>query len=360
LFHQLDYGATEAFVLISTAKTFVYVSFASFVIALFAQAPAAAAIKPLPLGAPPKVTITEFNDLPTPWGYEGPACVAAGPGRALWVTYDVDQDAGASYILKIGLGGALLATYDSTQVGDIVSGPVGAVWAIADPQDTTPDLVRVTPQGREKYFFASGATPISLALGPDRHVFWFTEYASQGGYAIGRMTLGGQVSTYTDGLSSSAALWDITAGPDGAMWFTDTTGGIGRITAYTQTIREFRAGITSGSGPYSIALGPDGALWFTEYTGHRIGRITTAGVATESKTLASGASPNDIVAGPDGAMWFTENNPDMVGRISMSGQITEYSGVSAGGLPTCIVSAPDGTLWFTEQAGNRMGRVSLR
>ncbi|MDQ0940162.1 hypothetical protein [Streptomyces sp. V1I1] len=38
---------------------------------------------------------------------------------------------------------------------------------------------------------------------------------------------------------------------------------------------------TAGCGPFGTAAGPDGALWFTESTVDRIGRITTAGHAIE-------------------------------------------------------------------------------
>jgi streptogramin lyase len=37
-----------------------------------------------------------------------------------------------------------------------------------------------------------------------------------------------------------------------------------------------------GGGPWLIALGPDGALWFTEVTGS-IGRISTSGVIAQYK-----------------------------------------------------------------------------
>ena len=37
----------------------------------------------------------------------------------------------------------------------------------------------------------------------------------------------------------------------------------------------------SNSGLVDITAGPDGALWFTEYGGGDIGRITTTGVITQ-------------------------------------------------------------------------------
>src|SRR5438876_6556674 len=48
--------------------------------------------------------------------------------------------------------------------------------------------------------------------------------------------------------------------------------------AMAQVITEFSAGITAAAFPYDITAGPDGNLWFTEYNGTRIGRITPLGV----------------------------------------------------------------------------------
>ncbi len=75
--------------------------------------------------------------------------------------------------------------------------------------------------------------------------------------------------------------------------------------------------------PHSIVAGPDGALWFTNSNlgvptnGHNaIGRITTSGVVTEYP-LSPSSSPFSITAGPDGALWFTEANTGKVGRLSL-------------------------------------------
>jgi hypothetical protein len=48
-------------------------------------------------------------------------------------------------------------------------------------------------------------------------------------------------------------------------------------------ITEFPA--TPHSGLQDITVGPDGNLWFTELGGHRIGRITMAGVITDFPVL---------------------------------------------------------------------------
>ena len=75
----------------------------------------------------------------------------------------------------------------------------------------------------------------------------------------------------------------------------------------------------SGCGqPGAITAGPDGALWFTGNIGSNgvnglIGRITTAGAITEFP-IPSGSTAMDITAGPDGALWFTE----LIARLAAS------------------------------------------
>ena len=106
----------------------------------------------------------------------------------------------------------------------------------------------------------------------------------------------------------------ITAGRDGALWFTEIgTGKIGRITT-AGDVTEFDI-TTANMHPLSIACAPDGALWFTEANGTRgpaitqirVGRITTAGVVTEYNPSGDpNLGPADITAGPDGNIWVTE------------------------------------------------------
>src|SRR4029079_18935221 len=55
--------------------------------------------------------------------------------------------------------------------------------------------------------------------------------------------------------------------------------------------------------PLEITVGPDGNLWFSETAEPGIGRITTAGQITDFP-LAGGMVPVGIAAGPDGNIWF--------------------------------------------------------
>jgi streptogramin lyase len=119
----------------------------------------------------------------------------------------------------------------------------------------------------------------------------------------------------------------ITAGPDGALWFTEERGQIGRITT-VGVITEFAV---PSSFAYGITAGPDGALWFTQSTtptagcfprcpkGNKIGRITTAGIVSEFNIPTAGSGSEGIAAGPDGNLWFTESNGNKIGRITTTG-----------------------------------------
>jgi virginiamycin B lyase len=149
--------------------------------------------------------------------------------------------------------------------------------------------------------------------------------------------------------------WHITAGPDGALWFTElNSNNIGRITT-AGAISEYP--VPTANSPYQIATGPDGALWFTEDFGNKIGRITTGGVITEYDIPTLNSQPEGITAGPDGALWFTEWNSGKIGRITTAGVITEYPTSPSGG-PTSITTGPDGALWFTYNSGSKIGRIT--
>ena len=103
------------------------------------------------------------------------------------------------------------------------------------------------------------------------------------------------------------------------------------------------------SNPHGITAGLDGALWFTNSGNNSIGRITTGG---KVKTVSdpSIATPLSITAGLDGALWFTNYGNDSIGRITVRGSVTAST---APGVvkPEFIAPGSDGALWFTNFAG---------
>ena len=105
--------------------------------------------------------------------------------------------------------------------------------------------------------------------------------------------------------------------PPAACHATGTpTGPAGTITAFALPAE---SGILS-----DLTAGPDGNLWFTANTAllsGDIGRLTPDGQVTlfplKTHTLVSG-----ITTGPDGNLWFGEM--EAIGRITPAGQITHF------------------------------------
>src|SRR4029077_18097470 len=109
----------------------------------------------------------------------------------------------------------------------------------------------------------------------------------------------------------------ITSGPDGNLFFTEVGGGgrSGKITT-AGVITEFPA----TAGGYGIVTGSDGNLWIAAV--NKIIKMTPAGVQTPY-SLASGSSALRITNGPDGALWYVNQTKNTVGRITTAGVITE-------------------------------------
>jgi len=197
-------------------------------------------------------------------------------------------------------------------------------------------------------FPASGG-PGGITAGPDG-ALWFTEFV---GNKIGRMTTAGVVTEFPIP-TANASPREIVAGPDGNLWFTEEDGNkIGRITI-GGVITEFSA----SGGPSGIAAGPDGAIWYTEHQGNRIVRISTSGLSLAFAVPTIGSCPESITAGPDGNLWFTESCSHKIGRLTVAGSFTEFSVPTADIGNNGIVAGPDGNLWFTEGNADKVGRIT--
>lgn len=209
----------------------------------------------------------------------------------------------------------------------------------------------------KEYQLSGSPVPTSITAGPDG-ALWFTEYF---GNKIGRITTTGTITEYpVAGVGSELSqLNTITAGPDGALWFTEGYAGkIGRITT-EGSITEYA--VLSGDRPGGITAGPDGALWFTStHSGGIIGRITTTGVVTEYP-LPPGHAPTDITLGPDGALWFTDLGANQIGRMTADGVLRAQFSLSPIScscvVPAGIGAGPDGALWFAKDI-DKIGRIT--
>lgn len=202
-----------------------------------------------------------------------------------------------------------------------------------------------------------GYGPGEITAGPDGNL-WFTE---QEGSAIGRITPCGAITEFTTSYSGGAD--GIVTGPDHNLWFMENSGSIGRITP-DGTFTQFSAPSSSGLDN-AITSGPDGNLWFTLTLANDIGRISPQGAVTLFSVPTPNSHPEGITAGPDGNLWFVENLAGRVGRVTLQGQFNEFSLPDAQSCPQRITAGPDGNLWFTEDSpvesgctGNHIGRIT--
>jgi virginiamycin B lyase len=200
------------------------------------------------------------------------------------------------------------------------------------------------------------AEPLGITAGPDA-ALWFTETAAA---RIGQVTLDGVVTEFAVGVRQLTSTPErITSGPDGALWFTDPGANrIGRMT--TDGDLTVFAVPSSAADLQGITSGPDGAVWFTEQRADKIGRIDPDGTLTEyGAPWATRPNPSGfhgIVAGSDGALWVTEESAHAIARVTTGGLFTEYP-LPSGNDPLAITAGPDGALWFTESS-TQIGRIT--
>jgi virginiamycin B lyase len=123
----------------------------------------------------------------------------------------------------------------------------------------------------------------------------------------------------------------------------------------------------------SMTAGPDGALWFTSFaqsppdgkaSASLVGRMTMAGVVTRYSLPSASSGPASITAGPDGNLWFVEPASNAIGRITTNGMVTEYALPTTSGQTSTalfgIVTGPDGNLWFSwRRVGPSLDQASI-
>jgi virginiamycin B lyase len=153
-------------------------------------------------------------------------------------------------------------------------------------------------------------------------------------------------------LAEGSGPFGVTAGADGALWFTAmTSGDIGRISVDG----ELSGWPSVGGAPSMIVTGPDNALWFTLNQGNAVGRLAPAEGITVRELPTAGAGPVGIAATHDDALWFTEILADKLGRIPMDEPIQE---MELPGKPHGVVADPDDGVWVSLWGANQIARVS--
>jgi len=285
----------------------------------------------------------------------GPGIYANASGSPLTVALVDSDGSGATHLSLSSLTAPTSGITLSYNGATIPSPTITASAAGATPGHAPLTVNGGT--GTVMHFSGGGiGEPYTITAGPDG-ALWFTDIGFES--AVGRITTAGAITEYSAGIAQQPARpLGIAAGPDGALWFTEYNNDrIGRSTT-SGTITEFSTGITAGSTPQIIVAGPDGALWFTEGGTGKIGRITTTGTVSEYPGGPANSEVFGIAVGSDNNLWFTEFAAGVICRITTGGTVTQFPLASSGSGPRGIAPGPDGALWFTEVYANQIGRIT--
>lgn|GEM_PF-2579032 len=251
----------------------------------------------------PTGAITSLGSTVSALGSQTSSGQSSGVATPFLATYTIST---ATWTQVFGPGGDLFK--------DVVQSPDGTPWITAD---------RPTSNGLLGYIFTTKAgctTPVlgdaidKITLGADNFI-WFASdprlNSSTPSQILRLDPSNGQVvNTYTLGEGSVVA--DLTAGPDGAIWFADS--GLNEIARLSTdgTVKHYPVP-TANSGLFGIATGCDGAIWFTERGANKIGRITTSGSIAEYAVPTPNAGLGEIAGCLGNALYFTETHA--VGKI---------------------------------------------
>ncbi|WP_433799436.1 Vgb family protein [Actinomycetospora sp. CA-084318] len=147
-----------------------------------------------------------------------------------------------------------------------------------------------------------------------------------------------------------------TTTPDGSLWCTRT--GDHRVDRLVDgTWHGVDTG--AGTGPYGVTAGPDGAAWFTAIEAEAVGRIDPTTEEVTLHPLPVAGMPAMITAGPDGAVWCTLNRVGALARLDPASGEVELTHLPDDGCGPVGIAADAGGLWFVEILAGRVGRLDL-
>lgn len=312
----------------------------------------------IPQGTPTSIpaSVTAYdadnNIIMTPGSYSAPVTLSDSDGSGATMLSTTSVTAPGANI-TLSYNGANVSTATITPGINGTAQPGGVATLTFASQGPAITLYQISP--------VTGATPVpsGITAGPDGAI-WFSEAYSN---KIGRATTAGTIAAeYSiplpasiNGPIPSVKPAGITVGPDAALWFAESSpwmgNAIGSVTT-TGTFTQYLLPGATGTGadgtsqPSELATGPDGALWFTWVLGgannNLVGRMTTTGTVTTYTLPTQNAQPIGIAAGADHALWVTENIGNSVARITTNGTITEYSIPTSNGNSFVRYGNPNG------------------
>ena len=226
----------------------------------------------------------------------------------------------------------------------------GALW-VAE-RDGAGNVDRIATTGTiNRYALPINTYPTALSAGPSTQL-WFGSI--QDNY-INTISTSGVYGTQHPLAAPNSDPEFSTLGPDGNQYFT--------LNAPAQILKIAQTGVTlglynepgTGRSPEDIISGPDGQLWFTDTSQQTIYSMTTGGVFKAFKIPSTMALGGPLAFGPDGKLWFATTNG--LGRLTItSGAAIELPLVNGGG-GFGIALAPNGAFYVTQFVTGQIARL---
>jgi virginiamycin B lyase len=229
----------------------------------------------------------------------------------------------------------------------VAIGPDGAVWFSIDFSNA----VGVLRDGKIQRFTKKGDNVDALGIGVDAAGnAW---YADGPAVAIQRISPTGEVASFPLG-TPIARLGRLAVGPDGAVWFAESTNY--SITRLKDGVFTRNAINSVRGGPFGVAVAGDGTVWATLQSANALMRISPSGEIAEYEVPTRGSAPSDVAVDVKGGVWFLEFRANKVGRYA-DGKFVEFPAPEGVSALSGITVAPDGSVWFGAMRGGLLGRL---
>ena len=219
------------------------------------------------------------------------------------------------------------------ELGGITTGADCNLWVTDSGSNK---VLKVSTSGSitEYAIPSADSQPEAITAGPDG-ALWFTEYSAA---KVARVTTSGHITEFplpATGNSFAYRPSGLATGTDGNLWLTEEGnwpgGGPGQVarlstsgvfSAFGVPTTKLAPGLSllRDTGPRNITAGPDGNLWFSVLW--NLDSVTTTGVFSQYIVTAPNGQVSEVysmTAGPDGAVWFTggdsTNRRPLVGKV---------------------------------------------
>jgi virginiamycin B lyase len=255
-----------------------------------------------------------FTEFPIP-GAGRPWSIASGADGNLYVAEDTsfDQLTPAGVFTQHTI---VASQYSPARyLPALISGPDHNLWA-ADGSRSA--IARFTPDGAETDYAVpvSNAYPAAITVGSDG-ALWFAQSNLD---EIGRITTDGTITEYPIRLANGAqggTSAGITSDQAGVLWYTDgLTHAVGRMTT-AGTGAELPASNFPRPAGAAIVQGPDGAIYASDGTALLV-RISANGMF-QTWSIPSiyfrRSGLTKFAIGPDGNIWYADQTGNVIGRI---------------------------------------------